>query len=67
MEKKDLKGAISYLESYIKNDSKNISANNNLLLLYLDTDQEDKAKAQALRMEKEGLDVPKSVLQHFNL
>ena len=67
MEKKDLKTAIGYLESYIKNDSKNLSANNNLLLLYLDTDQEDKAKAQAQRMKKDGLEVPKAVLQHFNL
>lgn len=67
MAKKDNRAAIAYLESYLKKDSKNIIANNNLLLLYLDTDQDDKAKEQAKRMKGEGLDVPKAVLQHFNL
>ncbi len=67
MAKKDFSAAIAYLESYLKVDRKNIIANNNLLLLYLDTDQDNKARDQAKRMKDEGLDVPKAVLQHFNL
>jgi hypothetical protein len=67
MAKKDLNSAIAYLESYLKNDRKHAAANNNLLLLYLDTDQDDKAKEQAATMQKEGLEVPQAVLQHFNL
>ena len=67
MQKKDYKGAISYLETYIKSDKTNKAANDNLLLLYLDTDQDDKAKAHAQHMKDMGLDVPKAVLEHFHL
>ena len=67
IERKELPKAITYLETYLKNDRKNDMANNNLLLLYLDTDQDEKAKQQAMSMRDNGLNVPKAVLQHFNL
>ena len=67
IEKKQPKEAISYLENYLKNDKKNQLANTNLLLLYLDTDQDDKAKKQAATMLEQGLEVPKPVIDHFHL
>ncbi len=67
MEKKDLKGATAYLQSYLANNKANQMANDNLLLIYLDTDQEDNAKAQAQHMLSLGLAVPPSVRQHFHI
>lgn len=67
MKKKDPKGAIFYLQSYLATDSTDKTANDNLLLLYLDTDQDDKAKTHAQRMLSLGLDVPPSVREHFHI
>ncbi len=52
MEKRDLNAAIAYLESYLKKDPNNHIANQNLFLLYRDTNQKEKAEAQAKRMQQ---------------
>ena len=67
MEKKDLNGAIACLEAYVKKDTKNGPANNNLLLLYHDTQQTDKARNHIKEMQKNGLLVPKEMLQLFGM
>ncbi|PZF74894.1 glycosyltransferase family 39 protein [Taibaiella soli] len=61
MEKKDMPGAISYLEHYIVRDPNNPQANNNLLLLYLDTRQKAKADAQVKHMTEMGMAVPAEI------
>jgi protein O-mannosyl-transferase len=67
MERKDFNGAANYLESYIKRDATNTVANSNLLLLYIDTQQPLKAKAQAKHMQATGMPVPKDLLQKLGL
>ena len=71
MEKKDPKGAINYLQHYVQasspSDTTYTTANDNLLLLYLDTDQDDKAEQQAKRMLDRGLSVPPSVRKYFHI
>ena len=67
MERKDLNGAIAYLVSYLKRDNNNKIANSNLLLLYIDTKQPDKAVAQARHMQTIGIDVPKQILQSLGI
>jgi len=67
MERKDPSGAINYLATFLKRDPGNKIANNNLLLLYLDTKQPDKAITQAKHMQVMGLDVPKQVMQALGL
>ena len=67
MERKDFNGAINYLETYLKRDNKNPMANNNLLLLYLQTQQPDKAKARALRMQQMGLQVAPAILHQLGM
>ena len=67
LEKKDYNSAIAYLQSFLKKAPGNKTANDNLLLLFLDTDQNDKAKAQAIHMKKYGLELPESVVKAFNL
>lgn len=61
MEKKDFNGAINYLEDYLKRDKANPQGNNNLLLLYMQMQNIDKAKAQVRKMREYGLEVPKSI------
>jgi tetratricopeptide (TPR) repeat protein len=61
MEKHDMKGAIGYLQTYLKHDPANGMANNNLLLLYIDTGQREAAKAQARHMMQLGMEVPAMV------
>jgi protein O-mannosyl-transferase len=67
MEKKDLPGAINYLKTYLKTDTKNGPANTNLLLLYLDTHQPDSARAQARNMQQRHLDVPPQLQKQLGL
>jgi hypothetical protein len=67
MEKKDLNGAIAYLEAYLKKDVNNSSAHNNLLLLYRDTQQPAKGRAHIIEMQQAGLKVPKEIQQQFGL
>ena len=67
MERKDFNGAIAYLQTYLKRDPKNPMANNNLLLLYLQTQQPEKAKVQIKQMQQEGLEVPASVTHQLGM
>ena len=67
MERKDLNGAIAYLQTYLKKDPANAQAHNNLLLLYLDTQQPDKAKAHVKEMQAAGINVPKEFLQKLGM
>ena len=67
MERKDLTGAINYLVSYLKRDTKNQIANNNLLLLYIDTRQPEKAIAQVKQMQRIGIEVPIQIKQRLGL
>jgi len=66
MEKKDMQGAIGYLERYITRDPANPQANNNLLLLYIDTHQKAKAEAQVKHMTEIGMPVPAEVTNRIN-
>ena len=67
IERKDYTAAIAYLERYLKVEKDDATGNNNLLVLYLDTDHDDKAKEQAKKMKDMGLQVPQAVLDHFHL
>jgi len=67
MERKNLTGAIALLVAYLKRDPTNKIANNNLLLMYIDTKQPDKAISQAKHMQLMGLDVPKQILQALGM
>ncbi|MBL7691711.1 MAG: glycosyltransferase family 39 protein [Flavipsychrobacter sp.] len=58
MEKKDLKASIGYLERYLQRDPYNPMAHNNLLLLYVDTQQPDKARNLIRSMQQKGMEVP---------
>ena len=60
LERKDLNAAIGYLESYLKRVPGNKPAHNNLLLLYMQTQQADKAKAEAREMLQHGMEVPQA-------
>jgi tetratricopeptide (TPR) repeat protein len=57
-EKQDRAAAIAYLETYLNRVPGDPQANNNLLLLYLETGQPDKARVVADRMKNFGLTVP---------
>ena len=65
-EKKNFDAAATYLRTYLVRDSENQQGNNNLLLLYLQTNQIQAAAAQAARMQKLGVPVPKDVLQRLS-
>ncbi len=67
MEKKDFPAAINYLVTYIKTDVANKIANTNLLLLYLDTNQPEKAKDHAKSMITKGIEVPQALRQRLGL
>ncbi len=67
MEKKDFNGAISYLKTYLKTDPVNSIANNNLLLLYLDTKQIDAAREHAKAMIQNHVDVPQQLRQQLGV
>lgn len=66
-EKRDLNGAITYLTTYLTHQPRNPQANNNLLLLYMDTRQTDKAKAQVRSMRANGVEVPKQISQQLGM
>jgi tetratricopeptide (TPR) repeat protein len=57
MMKQNYSKAISYLESFLPHDPSNDVANNTLVLLYLETDQYDKARAHYNLMNKKGYEV----------
>jgi DNA-binding SARP family transcriptional activator len=58
MEKKDLNASISYLERYLQRDPYNPMAHNNLLLLYVETQQPDRARGLIKSMQQKGMEVP---------
>jgi len=65
--KKDFKAAAAYLEDYTATDKTNEMANNNLLLLYMsELKDKAKAKAQAKKMQDNGILIPQNVLQQIN-
>lgn len=61
--KGDKPQAQKHLERYISRDSMNRPANNNLLLLYLETGQKEKASQHITNMQRRGLTVPGSLIQ----
>jgi protein O-mannosyl-transferase len=65
-EKNDKRAAAHYLEAYLGRNPSEEQANYNLLLLYLDTNQRDKALGQAQRMNKLALQVPKEAIDRLN-
>jgi Tfp pilus assembly protein PilF len=67
IEKKDFEAAINYLKTYLKTDPTNNIANNNLLLLYLDTKQPDKAREHAKNMMQNHVDVPQQLRQQLGI
>lgn len=60
-EKNDKPAAIHYLEVFLDKDPSDEQANNNLLLLYLDTKQKEKAKTQVQKMKQYGITVPSGI------
>lgn len=67
MERKDYTASINYLKTYLTKDPNNKMANINLLLLYMDTNQADYARAQAKHMLQVGMDVQKEILQRLGM
>ena len=67
MQRNDLNGAANYLQTYLKRDPTNTMANNNLLLLYAQTGQADKAKAHVKQMQQLGLEVPPGILKQLGM
>ncbi|MBA2408132.1 MAG: glycosyltransferase family 39 protein [Chitinophagales bacterium] len=57
--------AISYLIKYLSTNPADSQANNNLLLLYMQTNQIEKAKTQMQRMQQMGIEVPAEALQRL--
>jgi 4-amino-4-deoxy-L-arabinose transferase-like glycosyltransferase len=67
MEKKDLPAAIAYLKAYQKRDPHDSKAYNNLILLYLNTNQPDSARAQVRTMQQNGIEVSPALLRQVGL
>lgn len=67
MERRDIPAAIKYLQTYLKRDPGNAMANNNLVLLYMDTNQRDMAKAHVTAMRQRGIPVPPALAQQVGL
>lgn len=61
MERGDKQQAIASLERFVKRDKYNPMAHNNLLLLYVDTGELTKAKAEAAEMKRLGMPVPPQI------
>lgn len=56
--KQDPNAAIQYLEKYLAVDGADVEMNNNLLMLYLQSNQLEKARDQAAKMRLRGLTIP---------
>lgn len=67
MVKQDLSAAIGYLQNYLKHDPASPMANNNLLLLYKQTNQLEAGKAHIRQMQQAGLNVPPGLSQQFGM
>lgn len=61
--RKNFPAAAAHLERYLSRDSLNGPANNNLMLLYLELKQKDKARLQMANMQRKGLPVAPQVVQ----
>ena len=61
--KSDFKQAIGYLKVFLNRSPADPQGNNNLLLLYMQTQQLDLAKTQLLKMQQLGLEIPPEALQ----
>lgn len=66
-EKNDKPAAISYLETYLSRAPRDPQANNNLLLLYLETNQQEKARALLAKMKQLGLEIPQGIEEKFRV
>ncbi len=62
-EKNDLHSAIIHLEQYLAKAPNDVPANNNLLLLYINTAQKEKARAQLKKMQRLGMSVPMEIVE----
>lgn len=62
-QKGDRPGAQRHLERYLTRDSLNSPANNNLLLLYIDLKNREKALNHISAMQRRGLMVPEALIQ----
>jgi tetratricopeptide (TPR) repeat protein len=67
MEKRDPNAAILHLQRYLNRDKYNPMANNNLLLLYVETNQAERAKQQAQQMISLGMDVPVNIRRQLGI
>ncbi len=67
MERNDYAGAADNLQKYLAHDPANSKANNNLLLLYLQLNQAEKAKAQIKQMRQMNLPVPPAISQQLGM
>ncbi len=67
VEKGDLQGGIHYLESFLKRSPTHELANKNLLQLYIQTGNMEKARAQAISMQQKGLPVPQDLKTQLGL
>jgi tetratricopeptide (TPR) repeat protein len=63
--KNDFSKAIEYLNIYLSKAPADPQANNNLLLLYMQTRQQDRAKMQMQKMQQMGLEVPADILRQL--
>jgi len=57
-QKQDPMKAIEYLEKYIAVEAREAEMNNNLLMLYFQTNQMDKARTHAQNMQRRRLTIP---------
>ncbi len=71
VERGDNNGAIAYLQEFLKTEpetsKEGSEANNNLLVLYLTTNQINKIVYQARHMKELGLPVPENILQQYHI
>lgn len=67
MERKDFNGTEAYLLSYLKRDPRNSMANNNLILMYLQLQQPEKAKAHIRHMQQIGAEVPQALMHQAGM
>lgn len=61
--KNDFNQAIDYLKIFLDKSPADPQGNNNLLLLYMQTQQTDAAKAQLKKMQQLGLEIPQEAMQ----
>ncbi|MBK6481864.1 MAG: tetratricopeptide repeat protein [Chitinophagaceae bacterium] len=63
--KNDFEGAIGYLTTYLSKTPDDEQANNNLLLLYLQTNKMEEARIQLKRMRQLGLAIPPEAIERL--